>query len=241
MRFAESYYVQKEKKLCYFPIHKNASSTFTAFFDNTPGWQVKTKWDTAYNGYTFFAHIQNPNTRFFKGLAEIIKANKLLPLLSNPNSQEAAFAIYNNKHTACTRDIFGIGNRCINFIPMSEPETTKKITHNFLLKFDLDYPKLLTFKNQNVSTKKKAIVYDKLVEIYESNPKIKNVVANSVYPLYTEDHLLHAEASQRVNDLPYKPTYSDYLQRMARTEAIELEMTFKERLRYAWDFLLNRK
>lgn len=238
MNFREYFFVQPDKKLVYFPINKNASTTFIQYFKKKPEWIYTDVWESDYNSYVWFSHIQNPHTRYIKGVSEVIYQNRLLSYLNQSPINQFILRIYYDKHVISISDIFGDAVQCVNFIPM-EGDCNRR-TYNFLSSFELDYEDLLKFKSLNKADRSKASIHRQVSELVET-PKMKQSYLKYIKPFYAKDEELWKQA-QGKTEYPYTITYAelcDYKAKLRREIEMKDEMSFGKRLSYALRFLFK--
>lgn len=169
------FYRDPNSNLCYFPIQKNASTTFQTFFQSN-GWQVVDK-ETAVK-CQLFSHIQDPWTRYVKGMTELAY-----------NQNERSF---NSVKTTFWKDVIldphitpivslthGF-TELIDFIPIDLDISSTDLTNDYLAEHKCNL-RITKKDNRYVSTSKK-LVYKKQVEKFLIERNLKRVL-----PLLEED------------------------------------------------------
>lgn len=240
MRFTEYFFVNKSKKVVFFPINKNASTTYIQYFKKKTEWLHTDVFCTEYNDYVWFAHIQNPRTRYIKGIAEIIYQNKLQEYLNTPPLNEFLIRIYHDKHAIPIDHMFGDAVRCINFIPIEG--NSNKRTYDFLCQMGIDYPDLLTFKPMNKSDSSRRAIQQKISDLISNRNKAKSAYEHYIKPFYENDNELW-KLSQNKTEYPYTITYTELLiyQELLENEIkIKQGMDWSDRIAYAFRFLFRR-
>ena len=247
MNFNEYFFVNHDKKLVYFPVNKNASTTYIQFFKTKKEWEHTDIFSSELNDYVWFSHIQNPTDRWIKGISEVLDTNNIYHYISDPALCVFLIRIYHDNHITSLRDLFDEKVMCINFIPMSDK--TEQTTYNFLQTFGVDYPDLLKLKRMNVSKRRKKVIHEKIRSIISTYPKAKKVYEQRIFPFYNTDRELWAQSKESVGKWPYAPTVSmhkkhkqDILDTMEREkqEKQEIEdMTFWQRLNYAINIVIR--
>ena len=247
MNFNEYFFVNHDKKLVYFPVNKNASTTYIQFFKTKTEWEHIDKLPSGVNDYVWFSHIQNPRDRWVKGISEVLDTNKIYQHISDPALSVFLIRIYHDNHVTSLKDLFNDEVMCINFIPMSDK--TEQTTYDFLQTFGVEYPDLLKLKRMNVSKRRKKVIHEKIRSIINTYPKAKKVFENRIHPFYYVDRELWETAKRNVGKWPYAPTVSmhkkhkqeilDMIEKEKRENQEIEDMTFWQRLTYAINIVIR--
>lgn len=235
MNFNEYFFVNHDKKLVYFPIYKNASTTYITFFIQLcKDWKRENVWNNMYDTYTLFAHIQNPEVRYRKGIAEIAQSQEIL-------DNVLLHMVYYDKHVTTLHDQFGEYTNNINFIPIDHGDADV-LTEKFLKTFGLHYNReFARIKRLNVTTRQKKVVQDIVAEKF-TRKHIFEHYKTLIKPHLSKDISLWKKACS-VEKYPYVPTKreSDIYNAVLKREVdIKLAMTFWQRLKYCYEFLFKR-
>lgn len=153
--------VLTQGKIAYFPITKNASSTFTEHFLSI-GWQ-QTQLDVLDDSYEVFAHFRDPIERHFKGTAEFLCQHHIEHLIDDPTWQKV--------WSRCVMDLHSypiswqVGDRRIHWILIKKGLDTVELTRAWLSDRGID---LGTVIWKNESNDHKNQVYQKLLDLYQT-------------------------------------------------------------------------
>lgn len=151
--------------IAYFPITKNASTTFTDHFANQ-GWQTN-QFDLLDDSYEIFAHFQNPIERHFKGTVEFLCQNGIDHLVDDPVWQKVWSKSVMDLHSYPVT--WMVGNRKINWILIRENIDTIGLTRDWLRERNIDLGNV-EWKNRSNQKKNKFI---KNCSIYTKTLKTK--------------------------------------------------------------------
>lgn len=147
--------------VAYFPITKNASTTFTDHFDKM-GWK-QDQFDLLDESYEIFAHFQDPIERHFKGTAEFLVKSKIEHLADDPIWQKIWTKSVMDLHSYPIT--WTVGNRKINWILIRQDIDTIELTRQWLTQRSIDLGEV---QWKNKSDKIRSELYQKLKNIYET-------------------------------------------------------------------------
>lgn len=141
----------RHNNLVYIPINKNASTSYTRFFNDVLKWERIDSYFIDWESDTLFAHIQDPLIRHLKGTVECLKKYDLLDLIDHPKFLTLLGTAVFDLHSYPICHMFA-GNRDIiakiNWIPLD----LKQYTGDFLTaKF---------LKSQGIDVDEKDIPHD---------------------------------------------------------------------------------
>lgn len=208
MDYSETFYINRYKKLCYFPIRKNASTTYAEFF-------AKHRWEPAEGitedlyDYVWFAHIQDPKTRYIKGIAQVLDDADLYPSIHQSPLNQYVIRIYHDPHVNAVSEQFGEKAQNINFLILDE--NSLQTTYDFLMQYDLEYPDLLTFENLNVSRRRRTLLQERVQTVLEQDSDLGRVYDDYIADTYNNDVELWKLAQQNHQHWPYVITYAEFL------------------------------
>jgi len=208
MNFNEHFFVHHDKHLVFFPINKNASTTFIQFFKKKSEWEHTNQMTNDLYSYHMFAHIQNPKLRYIKGIAELLDTTKSVSMLTSSPGNLLALRLYHDKHLISISDMFGDLVETINFIPIEGNSSV--VIYDFLRVFDIDYPELLNHRNSNVSNERKKEIHRKIDNLLMT-VRGKAIYQDKVAGAYRHDHALWLKAHKNVGMWPYVSTYQQKL------------------------------
>lgn len=208
MIYQETFYVQHEKRLCYFPIRKNASTTYSDFFSSRGWTPTDTITEDLYD-YVWFAHIQEPRVRYVKGIAQVLDDADLYPSIHQQPLNQYIVRIYHDPHVNAISEQFGEMSWTINFLLLDND--SKQTTHDFLHKFGLEYPDLIEYKNQNVSRRRRRLLQDRVEYMLTNDADLGRIYNDFVGETYSNDRVLLSRAVENHRNWPYVITYAEYL------------------------------
>lgn len=134
-------HVYRYNNYVYLPVLKNASTTYTTFFQEA-GWEETPLLSVKDNlELHFFGHIQNPDIRYIKGVVEYIQSNQI-NYRANKNLAKLLFSGIYDFHTAPLSLMYTTLIYKTHWIPMDLVFNNKAISCNNLTN--------LYFKNNNL-------------------------------------------------------------------------------------------
>ena len=148
-------------KVAYFPITKNASTTFTDHFEGI-GWE-RGQFDLLDESYEIFAHFRDPIERHFKGTAEFLLQNKIEHLADDPLWQKIWTRSVMDLHSYPVT--WTVGNRLINWILIKSGVDTIDLTRQWLATRNIDLGQV---KYKHRSSQSELALYQKLKDLYET-------------------------------------------------------------------------
>jgi hypothetical protein len=125
------------KNLVYIPVFKNASTTYSNFFQSI-GWVPWLVDHINWKIDTIFAHISDPYQRHIKGLVEFLASRDLLNHLDSPEFLKLVSHGFFDQHSYPLHMMFGSNVEDILWIPCDHPGiASEHATCRFLQKFDI--------------------------------------------------------------------------------------------------------
>lgn len=165
--------VYRYKNHVYMPVLKNASSTYIKFFKNS-GWETcKVKDIIDDSNLNLFGHIQNPDIRHTKGIAETLNLRNVTELLFLKKVATLLSSGIFDLHTFPLDFIYGDLVSKIHWIPMDLKIKDKEIPSNYLTNLyfqDHSLPfRIPDSERQHVAKDEMKIIQNKVKEIKEKN------------------------------------------------------------------------
>lgn len=191
--------LSRERKLCYIPIHKNASNSYTTFFGNH-GWE-KVMLKYVPEAFIKFAHIRDPHQRLLRGLVQFMKTLQLKPeWIDDPLNARILMSVYHDPHIFPISHFLGEIVDDVTFIPIDRPElSNEQITLNYLKPFGFETDQEIPHANQ--AQPEWIGVHHKLRELFEEpDTAEKNVTIFNMYiaDYYRKDEELYQKAVEEV-------------------------------------------
>lgn len=209
-------------KIAYFPVNKNASTTYGTFFKSL-GWASVSAEKKIFDEFTVFSHIQHPWTRYVKGICQLAHYEyhkNYQGALRDPKFKKH----FIDPHLLPISVLTPYYNQ-IHFIPIDTNLNSIKLTNDFLEMHNSDIR--LTNKNiRHQATDLKKIYYTEFDKLLQQNRQL-------VDRLYATDYQLYRYS------VDYYTRPKEIVQPQISEEAVVEELTpdFLKRMRGVWNIL----
>lgn len=209
--------VCEDLKIAYFPVNKNASTTYGTFFKSS-GWTSVSAEKKIFDEFAVFSHIQDPWTRYIKGICQLahyeyhknyqgaIRDPKFAKYLIDPHLLPIS---------ALTRYY-----QQIHFIPIDIGKNSIALTNDFLLTHG--YDNLLNQKHiRHQATDLKKIYYQQFNSLLEKNRQTFDLI-------FADDRRLYQQWVSYYTEPEEEPTVEP---------SVEATPDFLNRIRGVWNIL----
>lgn len=167
-------------KVAYFPVNKNASSTYGTFFKSL-GWIDINPEKKIFDEFTVFSHIQHPWTRYIKGVCQL--AHYEYHKNHQGALRDAKFSKYLIDPHLLPISALTPYYEQIHFIPIDINVNSVKLTNDFLEKHNIEH-RLTDQHIRNQADSLKKIYHKNFDELLQKNRLIVDRIYATDYELY---------------------------------------------------------
>jgi hypothetical protein len=167
----------------YLPIPKNVRTTYTNFFKEN-SWQEQEYYEVikSNNNY-YFAHIQDPETRYCKGVAQYIWLYKKQFLLEDDKIANVILNSFIDEHSMPISCLYPEIINKIDFIPLDNPNIpVNQLTNMFFKKNNIPF-KIFPGKHLNKSSISQNELYKQIIDLRDKFEK-QGFIDNTSYMAY---------------------------------------------------------